>query len=236
VVERDEEQIGRLFGLLLSRTQKQSSRIRCLDEESLGAYLQGHLNAPRRRQIEEHLAVCAFCVDEVVAAHQTAQQSDLDTVPQPVLKRVIGLMPSTVKQIDVLNLVVRLLRDTLELVTTSGELVLATTPAAIRGKSPASRTLQVAKDLDKVRVTVEVERTEAELCQVTVNVTPTAGALADEPRLSLWSADREQASYLARQGTVIFDRVSPGEYHLAVFESGNSLGAIRLTIKEYRDE
>lgn len=164
------------------------------------------------------------------------QQSELDTVPQSVLQRVIGLIPSTRKQIDVLNLVVRLLRDAVELVTTSGEHVLIATPAGVRGKSPASGTLKVAKDLDKVRVTVEVERTEADLCQVTVNVTPTAGAVADGLRLSLLSGDREQASYLARQGTVIFDRIPPGEYQLAVFESGNSLGAIGLTIEEYRDE
>lgn len=237
MVERDEEQIGRLFGLfLLSRTRKQSSRIGCLNEESLAAYLHGDLNAARRREIEEHLAACAFCVDELVAAHQAGQQSEFDTVPQSVLQRVIGLIPSTRKQIDVLNLVVRLLRDTVELVTTSGEHVLVAIPAGVRGKSPGPRTLQVAKDLDKVRVTVEVERTEADLCQVTVNVTPTAGAITDGLRLSLLSGDREQASYLARQGTVIFDRIPPGEYQLAVFESGNSLGAIGLTIEEYRDE
>ena len=121
MVERDEAQVGRLFGLLLSRTRKQSNRIGCLNEESLAAYLQGDLNDTRRREIEEHLAACAFCVDEVVAAHQAAQQNELDTVPQPALQRVIGLIPSTRKQIDVLNLVVRLLRDTVELVTTSGE-------------------------------------------------------------------------------------------------------------------
>lgn len=236
MVEQDEEQIGRLVGRLLSRTQKHSGRIGCLDEESLAAYLQGDLIDARRREIEEHLAACAFCVDELVAAHQAAQQSEVDTVPQPVLQRVIGLIPSTRKQIDVLNLVVRLVRDMLELVTTSGELVPATTPARIRGKSPGPGTLQVAKDLDKIRVTVEVERTESELCQVTVDVTPTAEALADGLRLSLLSGDREQASYLARQGTVIFDRIPPGEYQLAVSESGNSLGVIRLTIKEENRE
>lgn len=232
MVETDEEQIGWLFGRLLSRTRKQSSRVGCLDEESLAAYLQGDLTDVRRRKIEEHLAACSHCLDELVAAYQAAQQSEVDTVPQPVLQRVIGLIPSTRKQIDVLHLVVRLVRNMLELVSTSGELVPATTPAGIRGKSPGPGTLHVAKDLHKVRVTVEVERTEGELCQVTVNVTPTAGAVAEGLRVSMLSGDREQASYLARQGKAIFERISPGDYLLAVTEAGNSLGTIELSIKE----
>jgi hypothetical protein len=55
---------------------------------------------------------------------------------------------------------------------------------------------------------------------------------ADDIRLSLLAGGREQASYLARQGTVIFDRISPGDYHLAISENNVPLGSIRLTIKE----
>jgi hypothetical protein len=74
------------------------------------------------------------------------------------------------------------------------------------------------------------------LSQVVVNVRANAGAVADGIRLSLMSGGREAASYLARQGTAIFDRIGPGDYQLEVSESGHSVGSIRLTIKEgYRE-
>ena len=107
-------------------------------------------------------------------------------------------------------------------------------PAAIRGKgkSSSSGTVQVAKQLGELIVTVEVEKTEGQFCQVTVNVRPLGRAFADGLRISLLSGDREQASYLARQGSATFERIPPGEYQLALTDSGNSLGAICLTIKE----
>ena len=54
----------------------------------------------------------------------------------------------------------------------------------------------------------------------------------DGLRLSLLAGGREQASYLARQGMAIFDRISPGDYHLAITEANAPVGSIRLTIKE----
>ena len=65
-----------------------------------------------------------------------------------------------------------------------------------------------------------------------VKATPKAGSVADGLRFSLLSRGREQASYMARQGSAIFERIVPGDYQLAVAESGNCLGTIELTIKE----
>jgi hypothetical protein len=69
-----------------------------------------------------------------------------------------------------------------------------------------------------------------------VTVKLRSGAIADNIRLSLMSGEREQASYLARQGSAIFDRIPPGDYRLKVSDSGHSAGSIRLTIKEGSDE
>ena len=74
--------------------------------------------------------------------------------------------------------------------------------------------LHVESELGEFKVAVEVERLEGDLCQVAVNVKSNAGSVADGLRLSLMSGEREQASYLARQGAAIFDRIPPGEYQL----------------------
>jgi hypothetical protein len=136
-----------------------------------------------------------------------------------------------------LDLVVRLVLDSIELVTTSGQLVSVTAGAEVRGKvkSPVSGLLEVEKELGKFKIAVEVERTESDLCQVAVRVKTKGGSVAEGIRLSLMSGGREQASYLARQGAAIFDRIPPGDYRLKVSESGHSMGSIRLTIKESRN-
>lgn len=231
--ERDEEQIGAILGRLLTRAQKLSRRTGCLDEESLAVYLTGHLADSQKRDIEEHLGGCPHCLDELSVAHRAAQTGEIESVSQGVLQRAMALMPSNRAPAYFLDLAVQLIRDSLELISTSGELVFAAAPAAIRGKgkTPASGTVQVSKQLEKYTVTVEVERTN-DLCQVAVIATPAADALADGLRFSLLSGEREQASYLARQGTAIFDRIPPGRYQLAVAEAGSTLGIIELTIQE----
>jgi hypothetical protein len=104
----------------------------------------------------------------------------------------------------------------------------------VRGKLESSGTtvLQVEKEMGRFKVAVEVEPVEDELCQLAVTVKTGGASPADGIRLSLLAGGREQASYLARQGTAIFDRISPGDYSLAISESNAALGSIRLTIKE----
>jgi hypothetical protein len=94
----------------------------------------------------------------------------------------------------------------------------------------------VEKEMGRFKVAVEVERVERELCQVAVTVKPQDGLAADAIRLSLVSGDREQASYLTRQGVAVFEQILPGEYRLEVAESGHSVGSIRLIIKEGHHE
>ena len=234
MVESDENQIGRFLRLILAPVRKYPSRTGCLDEERLAVYLSGNLAEGQKREVESHLAACALCLGELVGAYTAEKTGDDESLPRPVVERAMALMHRTSPEPDFLELVVRLAKDSLALVTTSGELVLANAPGVIRGKgiSPAGGSVQVAKDLGNFRVTVEVERTEGELCQVSVTVTPTAGSFADGLRISLLSGEREQASYLARHGTAVFDRIASGAYQLAVFDRGSSLGAISLKIKE----
>ena len=133
---------------------------------------------------------------------------------------------------------ITLVLDSIRLVSTSGQVIQAVAPIGIRGKgqSPGTSILRVEKQLEKFTIVVEVERLEGDLCQVAVTVKLRSGAIADNIRLSLISGEREQASYLARQGSAIFDRIPPGDYRLEVFESGHSAGSIRLTIKESHHE
>jgi hypothetical protein len=237
VIKQDEVQIGRILRRFLRRAREET-RVGCPHDERLASYLDGSLTEAERRELESHLAICTRCLEDLVAANRAGQDGLDETVPQRALEEAMALMPATSANPNFFELVVRLFRDSLDLVSTTGQVVLAAAPAEVRGKGKISNggILQVEKQLEKFAVTVEAERTEENLCQVVVNVRANAGSVADGIRLSLMSGGREAASYLARGGTAIFDRIGPGDYQLEVSESGHSVGSIRLTIKEgYRE-
>ena len=232
--ERDEELLGPLLRRLRPRQPGKNAKIGCPEDESLGAYLDGVLSEVARAEIESHLAECRSCLDHFLAAETAARDGPTLPVPPKMLARAMALMPQSKPRDNVFNLVVELVRDSLELISTSGRLVMPTLAAQIRGKENIAdnSVLHVESEMGEYQVAVEVERLEGDLCQIAVNVKPIGAAIAAGLRLSLMSGEREQASYLARQGSAIFDRIPPGEYRLAITGSGNAIGMIQLSIKE----
>ncbi len=230
-----EDKIERLLQARLARRTQEGTRQECPDEESLANYLSGLLGNAAKDSLEGHLASCTNCVDEIVAAHKAMQETATEIVPQRVMDRAMGLVPAKQRNEGVFDLVVRLVKDSIELVSTSGQWVtpLAAVPVGVRGRAQPSETsiLQVEKEMGKFKVAVEVERLELDLCQVVVNVSGLEGKAAEGVRVSLLAGGREQASYVTRQGEAVFDRIPQGEYNLALSEAGAPVGMIRLKME-----
>jgi hypothetical protein len=233
VIDSNDEQIARILVYLLAQKPR-NGRAGCPDEETLASYLAGGLTPTMGEEMETHLAQCTACLDELSAAHSSMLGDEKETVPEALIAKAMALIPQTAQEEGFFDMVVRLARGSLELVSTTGQLVEVPGLAGVRGKpeTPGTTILQVEKEIGRFKVAVEVEPVEDELCQLAVTVRAVGALPADGIRLSLLAGGREQASYLARQGTAIFDRVSPGDYRLAISEANAPLGSIRLTIKE----
>jgi hypothetical protein len=233
VIDPNEEQIGRILTYLLAQKPR-NGRAGCPDEETLASYLASGLTPTMGEEMETHLAQCAACLDEVSAAYSSMLRDEKETVPEAFVTKAMALIPQVAREEGFFDMVVRLARGSLELVSTTGQLVEVPGLAGVRGKleSPGTTILQVEKEMGRFKVAVEVEPVEDELCQLAVTVRAGGALPADGIRLSLLAGGREQASYLARQGTAIFDRISPGDYRLAISDANAALGSIRLTIKE----
>jgi hypothetical protein len=233
VIDPNEEQLGRILAYLMAQKPR-NGRAGCPDEETLASYLAGGLIPTTSEEMESHLAHCTACLDELSAAYSSMLGDEKETVPEALVTKAMALIPHLVQEEGFFDMVVRLARGSLELVSTTGRLVEVPGLAGIRGKleSPGTTILEVEKEMGRFKVAVEVEPVEGELCQLAVTVRAGGALPADGIRLSLLAGGREQASYLARQGTAIFDRISPGDYRLAISEANAALGSIRLTIKE----
>ena len=233
MIDSNDDQLGRILGYLLAQKPR-NGRVGCPDEETLASYLAEGLTPTTSEEMESHLAQCTACLEELSAAYSSMLGDERETVPEALIAKAMALIPQADQEEGFFDMVVRLGRGSLELLSTTGKLVEVPALAGVRGKpeSAATAILQVEKELGRFKVAVEVEPVEDELCQLAVTVRAGGALPADGIRLSLLAGGREQASYLARQGTAIFDRVSPGDYRLAITEANAPLGSIRLTIKE----
>lgn len=231
-MDRDEQRIGKILRHLLDQERERAGRVSCANEEDLASYLEGILGEEAQREVEGHVAKCSFCIEDLVAFRKAAQDSEMGIVPKRIIDRAMAVVPSFREEQNFLDLVVRIAKGALELLSTSGQAILPPAPLPIRGapRPPETSSVQVEKEMGKLKVSVEVEREEEGLCQVSVRVSGQEGKPAEGIRLTLTSRRREQASYLTRQGEAIFDRIPPGDYNLAVLDSGTLLGTIRLRI------
>jgi hypothetical protein len=231
LANHDEQKISEYLRSLL-KNRRQIWRADCLDEERLIVYMAGGMPEKEKQVIETHLAACSFCVDELVALHKLAQAEGRERVPQRLIDRALALVRDRQKEPGVLDLVITFVKDSLPLVSTSGQWIapLTMAPAGVRGRPRSAETsiVRVEKEFGRFNVGVEVERLQAGLCQVAVSVVGPDRKPAEDIRVTLLAGGREQASYLTRLGEAIFDRIPEGEYHLAISDSGGPVGTIRI--------
>jgi hypothetical protein len=230
----NEERIEQILRRLSSRANLATDRVGCPDEERLAGYLSGGLDERGRNQLEQHLTSCSFCVSELVAVNNAANDADTAPVPRWLMERAMGLIKPAATG-GVLELVVKLVRDTVELVSVAGEWMVPMTPQPVFARGQAapspSSILQLERDLDGHRIGVEVEQVEPGVCQVVVSVAGADGAPEDGVRLTLRQNEREQASYLTRQGQAAFEGIARGNYDLTISQGSTSLGTIKLKIE-----
>jgi hypothetical protein len=231
LTDRADEKIEGIFRNFLSRRRLTTIRTNCPNEEILASYLSRLLEDEEAAQLEAHLAQCSRCVEDVVAVYKSSQEAGGKKVRQQVIDRAMSLASGGPYVFD---LVIRLIKNSLELVSTSGQLVSTRAPLTVRSKPERSdiTILRVEKELAEFKVTLKVEHVEAGLCQLEVRTEAEGKKPVEGIRLSLFSGGREQASYLARRGQAVFDRLPPGTYNLALSDSGTPVGTIRLGLTE----
>jgi hypothetical protein len=224
----DEEKIAEILRRLSGRARGRTDRVDCPDEETLAVFLGGDRSGGAGKTVEAHLAECSFCLDDIVTAYKAGEGYAGASIPEQLIAKARAL----VSERDTLfDLAVRLVEGSIQLISTTARVVPAPVPVlrAEAQESPANR-LRVEQEVGRFKVAVELDLSEAGVCQVIANVTEESGEPAEGVRLSLSSGDREHASFLTRAGIVVFDRIAPGEYSIAVSESGTPIGRIRLNL------
>jgi len=128
-----EDQIGKILRYLMAQKPR-NGRAGCPDEETLASYLASGLTPTMGEEMETHLAQCAACLDEVSAAYSSMLRDEKETVPEAFVTKAMALIPQVAREEIFFDMVVRLARGSLELVSTTGQLVEVPGLAGVRGK------------------------------------------------------------------------------------------------------
>lgn len=216
----------------------------CPDEISLAQYLEGRLSEKDRSRIEEHLAVCQICLEEIVLTHGLIRRKgefELEPVPAEVVESAVRLITgwnysffgwlTNEFEESVKNLGSRIANG-LRLRPWA-----RWRPASIRSlKRVASENLvSISVPYKGVKTEIEIEKTESGKANIRV-IFPKDYKPEKSVRITLKKGDREVASYLLDGDYVLFEDINFDHYGISLTEDVVKLGTYSFEIKENRHD
>jgi len=204
----------------------------CPEPADMALYIDGLLGPAKSEEVESHLYGCGDCRGILVSAHEAYRPGALESVDPAVIRRSIRRI--TGGKADVLSVVVRVLRDAVELVQGTFQPALQPVPAfSPRGKA-ATRTklISLQKRFDGVVVDLDVEKTGPQAVEVSLLARRPDG-LAPYPglRASLFQGGRERCSLVMEDGAASFENLPPTAYAIMITRDKMVLGQVDLKIE-----
>lgn len=191
----------------------------CPYAETMASYLDKTLGGKELELVESHLVRCDACLDQVLLC---------STAPQPIASPEKSPTPAV-------DLIIRFLRQTVEIIKGLGEIEILPTPAALAVRSSgndcgAPRSLRFKKKFNGLSVEVEIEKTNNDKAEIRVE--PSMGdKLIENARITLLRGGRELASEISRSGSVLFEEVEIKDHEIRLTRQGQTIGEIALAME-----
>jgi Putative zinc-finger len=214
----------------------------CPPDEMLADYLDNRLPDKERSEVERHLTICGTCLDGLVIAkglvgRQGGEESD--PVPTAVTEAAVRLVQA--RGFEGSQPLPERIRETVRNLVNGISSSLPLDSWRSWGLQPIRGPKRISvKDFVRLRRTfqdidaeIEIERTGEHKAQIRVRVLE-AEKLKHPVRVTLKQGDREVASSLAEQGSVLFEDTPFGHYSLTLTGDGLALGTFVFEIKESR--
>ncbi|MDH4232226.1 MAG: hypothetical protein OEW04_09375 [Nitrospirota bacterium] len=208
---------------------------RCLNEEEIGAFLEGKLESRERELLLLHLEACEACLDDIALIGKALTFSDgipFSTVPERLVASAVSRYPAKSTFFDaVLSLAAKAIRvvDCLPFTDVS-----IPQPAfSLRSaESVGPQVVVLKKSFDDIDAEFIIERLSDVLCNIKVIAADKAtGEQLSHHRAGLFSGGRQLASYLLEDGAAVFEEIGPGRYTIRIERRGGIYGAITLKIE-----
>jgi len=204
------------------------------DEEKFVSFIEGRLTDEEKSRIKEHILGCGACA-EVLSLSIGDIKEDL-SVPEELLESVRDLVAPEDKSLF-FEVVLRLKDDLLELINTSGDVLVGQEflPAPVlrsRSIKDFKDEVRILKDIKDFRVEVKVEAKSGKSFNLAVVVKEkrTQKVLKDL-RISLLKAGTELESYISGAQGVVFEHVLLGDYRIEISKVDEKVASVLINIK-----
>ncbi len=208
---------------------KQRPTIRCPDEETLAAFIEGKLSDAEHTEMASHFLVCDRCRETVMAA--CGDPPRRLRIPFETISRATAALPDKESPWEV---VVRFAADFVEVLKNTGSRTQYFAPVytnARSGKAVEGSLVACAQSIGGIDTEVEIERIGPSTGEVKVVLKEGGGIPMPSIRVTLKSKNKELASYMAPGGAAVFERLPFGPYSILISRRGVSLGELALEMK-----
>lgn len=205
------------------------------DVEDIVCFLENRLSPEESESMKEHLISCANCA-EIIAIQMKLRPTEIKAVPQELLSRVKGLLKVEDK-ISVLEIFLRLKEKALEILNTSGDILVGQelVPAPVlrsRSIKDFKDEVTILKDFKDIRVELKIENKQGQAFRLTVMLKEKdTQRILKDLRVTLIQDDLELESYLTDSGRASFEHVLLGKYTVEISTLENKIAFILLDIK-----
>ncbi|UCG78858.1 MAG: zf-HC2 domain-containing protein [Nitrospirota bacterium] len=202
---------------LVSRARDRNAGEDCPDIEAIAAYADGRLKGSELSSIESHLISCDACLEDAI-----------------ITKGLIAEQYATEKEKSSFDVVIDFIKDVAEVIKGAAdvEFLPAPEPVAVRANSVmVPNSVSFRKFLKEYIIEVVVEKIMEGMGQISICILRNNNYI-DNIRVSLFSGDKEIASFLTDRGCVLFEDVRFDRYRIHVGSRSMAIGDITLRVKE----
>lgn len=201
-------------------------------------YLEHRLSGDAREKMVRHLAQCVGCREQVAVCAElliTGIDDDTITVPQGVTQRAVDTVLDLENQ-PLLHRLAHGARQQIVKGTAAFERLTwhpVSAAVALRGrdKTLSPEVIRREKQFGDLRVAIEIEKGGTDQAMIRVKGS-SLQADTTPVRVALFSQDREVASALLGDDSVIFEEIQLGTYRLVFVKQNQNLGQYSFEIAD----
>ena len=203
------------------------------DAERVVSFLESKLSLEEAEEVKAHLIHCEDCA-EVVGLNLTSGVSD-DNLPAGLVN--LAREKLGVKDISVLEVILRLKDKVLEVISSNGEILLGQemVPAAVlrsRNINEFKDEVVILKDFEDIRVQIKIENKSGKYFNLNIQAkSKQSKEVIKDLRVTLFKGDIELESYLNDFGSVVFEHVLLGKYKVELADLDSNLASVLLDVR-----
>lgn len=210
----------------------------CLSELSLARFIDGLADKKESEKIVRHLARCPECLDLFVSA-RIAGEDISGPLASSSRSKVLKSIENAIREKSSFGMVLRLLEKGLELVETTGRVIMEG-PARLElavvrnaGREKVCNLLSFSMEQPSMRLCLDIEKKGASKSALEIHLlAPSGKKQLNGVRITAFRDGFETASYVSEHGRVVFEDLFPGVYYFEIQKEGKEEGSFCLSLIE----